>query len=350
MSRLTTFTHDPILDMDPWIGQRFISYRYTLVNALTGQPLRTLTPQFGGSLSHDTGRIVARSLSLSLGVADTAAINPLTDRIDMEMIVNRTAYPLGRYVFVSNPRQVYTSGELTNVSLVDEMFVIDQQMEIGYNASGKSSTSAIQDLVTPFGFGIDIEASPFTSVESWSAGTYRGQALSALALTGDYFQPWMGSDRRVHVIRSFDPAVRVPDFDFDAGRKVIREPITRESDILTAPNRFVVISNAGLDATQPVVGTADVPLTAPHSIPNRGFVLPSVVDLQVGDVGQAQAVAVNLSQRQAFERMDLETAPDPRHEAFNVIVYNDEAWLEIGWSLNLNPGGTMNHALRKAYA
>jgi len=74
-----------------------------------------------------------------------------------------------------------------------------------------------------------------------------------------------------------------------------------------------------------------------------------VLDLQLSDNSQAQAVAQGLVNRQTiFERVSLTTAPDPRHDSYNVIRWQGSNWLELGWSMALVEGGTMNHLLRRS--
>ena len=87
---------------------------------MTAGDLGDIHPIRGASLRHDTSQISKRSLGLSLGKADTAAINTLTDRVMPFMVIPGipcpdTAsgdWPLGRYLFVDNPRKVFTSGRL----------------------------------------------------------------------------------------------------------------------------------------------------------------------------------------------------------------------------------------------
>ena len=350
--QVTNFPHDPLLDLEPWHGQRQASFRFERINGVTGEKLGQVTPIRGATLTHDTTRTIKRQLSLSLGVADTAAINSITDRILPFMVFpNGSEYPLGRYMFTDTSRQVFTSGDLANVSLNDEMFLVDQQIETGFNASGSAVITAIVEVLTGLPVTFDLENTPFSSVESWSIGTNRGGILEALSVSGDYFSPWFGNDQKLHFIRTFDPATRIPDLDFDQHDRVLRDAILETDDLLTAPNRFIVVSNSAIDPEVAVTATADVPATAPHSITNRGFVIPLVQDLQLGDDSQAAAVVQGLSQRfTVFERVGLTTPPDPRHDSYNVIRWQGDLWLELAWSMNMVEGGAMSHLLRKAYS
>jgi hypothetical protein len=187
-------------------------------------------------------------------------------------------------------------------------------------------------------------------VGGWGAGTRRGQILEELSAQGDYFTPWMNNDGRFKMVRTFDPAGAVPQFDWDAGNKVIRDSIAKTSDVLQAPNRFVVISNSADASAAPVFGTYDVPPSAPHSITQRGFVIPAVFDLQIADTGQAEAAARNLGIRQTiFERYELATAPDPRHDSYDVIHWQGINWLELAWSITCLEGAPMRHIIRRSY-
>jgi hypothetical protein len=364
---LTTIPHDPLLDLDPWVGQRQASFRFARVNGLTGEVLADITPQRGqphaevsgyfgqgggAQLSHDTTRTIKRQLNISLGVQDMAAMDPVTDRIDVYMTFpSGVEYPLGRYMFTDFNRQVYSSGELGNTQLVDEMFLVDQQITHGISGVGKSAVVTIKEVLQGLPINVEIDPSPYISSDAWSAGVARGQILSALAVAGDYFSPWFGNDKVMHFIRSFDASGRVADLDFDYGNKVARAGILETDNLLTAPNQFVVVSNS----SQNGIGTAitasfDVPPNAPNSITRRGFVIASVNDLPVTSAAQALAMARNLSLRDApYERVGVITAPDPRHDSYQVIQWQGEKWLELAWDMDLIEGGTMSHILRKTY-
>lgn len=357
--RLTNFPPDPVLDLEPWVGQRQASYRFDLSNGVTGEKLGTITPLRDATLSHDTSRTIKRQLSLSLGVVDTAEVNTLTDRVTVFMTFPSGAeYPLGRFMFSDASRQVssagipapHTAGGLGNMTLNDEMFMVDQEIEKGINGAGKNVANLIKQLLESFSLTLEIQPTPFLSGSAWSAGTTRGSILETLSITGDYFSPWFGNDGAFHCIRIFDPFGLIPDFDFDTNNKVIRDPIVETDDLLTAPNVYIVISNGGSDPSTEVVGRSEIPPSAPHSKAQRGFSLPQVLDFQLQDNEQADAVARAVMTRSTvFERVTLTTPPDPRHDSYNIIRWRNDNWLELAWSLTLTPGGAMSHVLRKTY-
>ncbi len=349
---LTTVPHDPVLDLDPWVGQRQETYRFHRVHGVTGENLGDLHPYVGSTLNHDASATIPRRLDLVLGVEDTAAVDPLVERVDVFMVFpGGVEYPLGRYMYTDASHQITTAGEIGTVALTDEMFIIDQEIEEGVSTAGKSCEATIQGLLSGFDFHVVIEPSLGTSTQSWTVGTSRGSVLQALALAGGYFNPWFGNDGQLHFVQAFNPASRVPDFDWDRGNQVVQAGITETSDILTAPNRFVVISNNPSESESPVVGVADIPASAPHSFANRGFRIIQTTDIELADVASAQAVAQAKAERDTvFETTTLTTAPDPRHDSWQVVRWRGELWLELGWTLQLEPGGAHTHVLRKGYA
>lgn len=367
---LTNYPFDPLLDLAPWVGQRQCTYRFDLLNGTSGENKGEIHPIRGATLSHDTSRTIKRQLQLSLGVVDTALIDPVTDRVLVTMVFpGGQEYPLGRYMFTDESDQIFTTGELANVVLNDEMYLVDQAITQGFDGSTNSLSSAnpagtspaasiagwaitaiVQVLFNDLPVRIEIEPSPYTSTQSWAIGTKRGSIVESLALTGAYFSPWFGNDGFMHWIRAFNPANAIPDWDWDEGRQVMRGTITRSSNILNAPNRFVVISVAPAGNKEPTFAVANVPANAPHSFEKRGFIIADVRDVSAVTTDQCAAIAQNLAERQMiFETTTLDTAPDPRHDSYNVVKWQDALWLELAWTMRLTEGAPMSHTLRRSY-
>ncbi|SCG15545.1 hypothetical protein GA0070610_1779 [Micromonospora echinofusca] len=347
-----------LLDLPAHLGQRSASYRFDLIDGRTGVRRGALTPLRGSSpsLSHDGTSTIARRVSgLTLGVDDAARVNPVTDRIAVWMVLGdagRTEYPLGRYMIGDAADLVTSAGSTSPLTLFDEMFLVDQEMEIGFDAGGQLVDQAVARLLDGLPIGaVMVDATEFTSVSSWSPGTSRASALRDLAASGGYFMPWFGHQGLLRLRRAFDPASEAVTIDLDASGRVIRGSISRVSGLLDAPNRFVAVSNDPGSDAEPVVGVYDVPASAPHSIARRGFVLPKTVDVQVRSQAQATVYARTLGiQQTVYETVELSTPADPRHDAYDVVRWNGRRWLEVGWTLPLVPGGAMRHTLRRAYA
>ena len=363
---LLTQAQNGLFDLDPWAGQRESTFNFELINGVSGLVIAELHPSRDNppTLSHDTTRTIKRTLGpLVLDETDTALVDSVNNRVRVSMIIGEHTYPLGRYVFMDHTRIRTTRGHASTSVLGDEMFIVDQKIERGFSCrtqdiagvvvSGEVVESAITRLVFELPVVFTAEPTAFGSIGSWPQGTNRGRILDDLALDGDYFSPWFGNDYEMHVIRSFDPADRVPAFDWDANDVVMRDTITETSDLIDAANRIVVVSNTPSaigTSTLPVVGVYNIPSSAPHSLLNRGFVITDVRELQLTHQSQAIAIAANIGQRgTVFERTELSTALDPRHDSYDIIRWQGENWLELAWSLVLREGSDMRHVIRKAY-
>lgn len=355
---LVTDTRAPVLDLSAAVGQMTYTFRFALSDAVSGEELGDITPIRTGSIRHDTSSTTKRTLDLQLGKADTAAINTATDRISVYMSIPAAPnpdrivgdWPLGRYQFVDDTQAQYTSGYLSSPQLTDEMFLVDQEILKGVNGVGRGIPLVVADVLAGLPITLEMEPTPYNSADAWAIGARRGQILETLSVVGDWFSPWFDNLGRLRFIRTFDPALAVPSLDLDAGYRVISaSPPSRNNDLLSAPNTIVVTSNGPTSAT-PIVGIATVPVNAPNSVANRGFAIPRTYDMQLSDLGQAQAVAQGLAQRQAiYETVTLSTPADPRHDSYNVVHWQGDNWLELAWDMPLVAGSAMTHTMRRAF-
>lgn len=359
----------PDLDLAAHVGHRSATFRFDLRDGVTGEVKGVINPSRSSppSLTHDTSRAIARSLSpVLLTPADTARVNHMRDRVDLTMIVHGVDYPLGRYMFGDVTYLTLAGGRWLSASMFDEMFLVDQPISLGFTsvtqlppapAKVENVEQTIRRLLQDLPVDIHIEPTPFYSMGSWPAGTRRSAVIKDLAMFGDYLPPWFGNDGRLHIIRSFDPSTRVLDFTWDERQFVQQDSISEINDLVLTPNRIVVISNNtqtestdGSGVSLPVYSTYDIPSSAPHSIAGRGFVVPEHYEVPVASVAQAAALAANIGRRTAAnERVELITPPDPRHDSYNVVRWQGENWLELAWGMTLVEGGAMRHTLQRAY-
>lgn len=358
---LTTDEPSPQLDLADYVGQRRATFTFELVDAITGyreeiNPIRDSVP----TLTHDTARTIMRQLDgVFLSVADTAKFNSISSRLEIQMVLNGQSYPLGRYMPNSQLRAISTAGTRSFPAFYDESFIVDQEITASFGTENIGTSgvvtlqSTLKRFLAQYPVSYSIEPSNFTGVVSWPMGTRGGFIVQQLAIDGDWFAPWMDHSNVYRFIRTINPQTAIPTFDFDSGNKVFRSRVFESDNLIEAPNRFVVVSNGASSvgsSAATVVGTYDVPASAPHSIANRGFIMQKTVNRQLDSLTQAQAVAANLGQRYTiFETAELNTAPDPRHDSYDVIRWRGENWLEIAWRLPLVEGSQMNHVMRRNY-
>lgn len=338
------------LNLDANLGQRKATWTFLLVDGVSGQRLGELHPiREPASITHDVTRVIKRSVRIALDRTDVAEVDPIRDRVLPYMHVAGVAYPLGRFMFVDPTKTISTGGDRGIYNLLDEMFRIDQQLEQSF-ASTEPVDQAVRALITGLvSVGTSIEATEFPAVGGWSAGTQRGSVLATLAVQGDYETPWMDNRGRFVMVRVRDPDALAAELDLDTGNRVIQGSIGETGNLLQAPNRFVVTCNSGSATNAEIVGVYDVPAQAPHSITNRGFIIPAVFPMQLTSPAQAKAMATNIGIRQTvFEQADLETVPDPRHDGYQIIHWQGRNWLELAWNMTCDDGAPMRHTMRRA--
>lgn len=358
MTHLTSRRPDPRLELAAYVGQRAATFRFDLVDAVTGyrEPINPVADS-PPTLTHNTGRTVKRSITgLQLTRADTLKFNSITSRLEPFMILRGVEYPLGRYVPASQVRQRYTSGVTSVVGWFDEGIIVDQQLDTSFGpqapAITESVVSLLNRLLTPLPIDFYLEPTPYVSAGSWSIGARRGSVVETLAQDGDYLSPWFDHASVMQFKRSFDPATELPTFDLDEPGRVLRDRILETDDLTELPNRYIVIGNGTgvVGATGQIVGVADVPSSAPHSILNRGFIIPDIQTRQVTSAAQAAAQAQSLAlYRTAVEQVELLTPPDPRHDSYDVLRWQGANWLEVAWSLPMTEGAAMSHVAHRAY-
>lgn len=340
------------LDLLNAVSQRRATWRFDLINGVTDERLGTLTPYCDpASISHDTSRVIPRDLRINLAPSDLSEINSLTDRILAYMTIAGEDWPLGRFMFAADSLLKRTRGDDQSSALTDEMSLVDREILRGFTATGScdSSMRAVTDgLLLPM--GRTFAASPYTAQGGWQVGSRRGNILQVLASQGDLYPPWMDNNGVMRSVRVISPEGAVPDLSFDDGYPVVADSITDTNQLLDAPNRFVVVGNGSSSNDAAIVGVYDLPASASHSIAVRGFAIQQTISMQITSKIQAIAIAKASSAVYApAQEISVSTPPDPRHDGYQVIRYQDLNWLETAWSMTCEPGGDMTHTLRRNY-
>lgn len=349
---LVTAERTAELDLERCIGQRQATFRFDLINGTTEENLGQLYPiaDSPAALTHDTSRTIKRDLRLTLEPGDAVEINTLTDRILPSMLLAGRTWPLGRYMFTSDVKLRSTGGDDASLVLMDEMWLVDQEIQSGFSSTGTVDL-AITELLAGLPLaGVELEPSPYPAVGGWRIGSKRGQILNTLALLGDYETAWLANDGFLRMVRTIDPATALPTITWDDTNLVYADTVSETDNFTEAPNRFVVIGNGTASGAAELVGIYDVPPSAPHSISARGFVIQQTMDLGVKSVSQAQAAArsIGLSQT-VVAQLDATTAPDPRFDSYDVVRWDGVNWLDVAWSMELREGGDMTHSLRRGF-
>jgi hypothetical protein len=350
-------TSDDILNLAAGIGQRSATYRFELFSGRTGEELGVVHPKRESppSIEFSTTRTIKRTLTnVAFDPDESNLIDALSHRLRVIMVIGNVNHSLGQFIFTDSTRVRRSNGRPKDTSLMDYGFILDQPITSSFGVfTGENIATAVGRLLDRYGIvGRFVEGTSAIAGAPmvWGIGTSGAKILDDLATQGGYFSPYFDRAGFLQLRSVFDPAQRPYTVDFDAEpSRVIAGSIGENDDLLNAPNRFIVIDNANTDF--PIVGSYDVPSTAPHSIFNRGFVVPKVEDRQgMSSPAQAQETATAIGlQSTLFQRVNLSTPPDPRHDGYEIVHYDSENWLEIGWSLTCQEGGQMHHQLARAY-
>lgn len=312
-------------------------------------------------ITNSTESALKRSVSSVLLPPDESAdIDTIAARIRPSWVLqDGSEYPLGVFLFADASRSIFSFGDELSGTLVDQLFILDQELaaSLSYPA-GTIVTSALEDLAAQAGI-VSRHVIPSTQQLSypvaWKAGTSRLRAMTELATQIGYSSPYFDNTGTLQIVPAPNLATAMPTLtyskgDVDEGR-VYAETIVETDDLLRAPNLYVVIDNSA--TAGPIVGRYVVPASAPHSIPNRGFAVPRVVDLQgltSSSDADAAAQALAAEDGEAFVWATFSAAPDPRHDTFDVVEFLGETYREIGWSLTCAPGGPHTHNLRRIFS
>jgi hypothetical protein len=321
--------------------------------------LGEIHPQATAQISNDASQQIKRRLSNVMITADEYAdINPLSDRVKPYWVLeNDDELPLGVFLFADTASQRYTYGQTMTATLVDQGLVLTQELgaTLGFT-SGTTASEAITQTINAAGiYDADIGSSQFTlsspnAYEAGRAGTTYSKVLEELCLKAGYHSPYFSNDGTLIIREATNLSTATASYDYIDGGRIIAGTIVESNDLLNAPNRFLVIDTAA--TTGAVAYEYLIPETAPHSYESRGFYITKTVEAPgVGNVEQARSVAEAHYQQtpQAYETVGFLSPADPRHDTFDVVNYRGTNYLEIGWTLNLAPGGPMTHRATRVY-
>lgn len=317
------------------------------------------------SLTVDVSRSIKRTLTnLSLMPNEIEDIDVIRTSVKLIMLLtDGTEWPQGTFRWADVSRPIYSNmNGITYVggecSLIDQLMIVDQKLDrsVGY-APGTVITDAIAALLSELPIEFNVQAStaaitPTAEAIAWPIGTSRLKIINELATMIGYHDLYFDNAGVAQLASMPDPlsAAETDTLFYPEGSRVFLGSITRSTNLLDLPNRFIVVNNGA--TSTPVYGEYDVPADTPHSFENRGFFVTHVEDAQgVSTQTDAQNAAEALGRlwRFPYETVEFSGPPDPRHDHYDVIEFEGERYLELSWSMALRDGTDMNHTLRRTY-
>ena len=345
--------------LDLAAGQRQATFAFDLLDP-SGNVIGELHPVVDSapSIENNINRTIKRTMDgLVLNPAEAAAVNTLTDRVRPRMVLTVGSpldWPLGVFLFGGADTGVHSWGRDLSASMVDLTFILDQRVPatIAYD-QGTSIAAALAAQFVAAGISnylIDGVTTLFGAPVVWPAGTSRYAIMAEMAGMAGCFSPYF-DNRGVGRVKQVADLTTAPiDVTYDLGGRIFADTIVETDDLLTAPNRYIVIDSSA--SANPIVGVYDVPASAPFSAANRGFVVAKVIDvqgLQDQASANARAYAAYAEDSATFRWVSFGGAPDPRHDTFQVIDFLGDRYREQRWTMTLVDGAPMAHDLRRVY-
>jgi hypothetical protein len=348
---------DTLLDLDG-ISQRAEKVTFEVLDSslnVTG----TITPVHVGSVENNATAAIKRRLTgFRLSATDYNAVNTLTDRIRPSWVLSDgRKFPLGLFLFAdaSSPRRSW--GRELEATLVDQGLILSQPLSatVGFPTGTSVAAAAGQVAALAGVMGAAIDASPVvtSSPLAWPAGksgTTYSKVLDDLAALGGYYPAYFSNAGQLLLDTVVDVPTAAAALIYADGGRIVTDSIVEANDLLTAPNRYIVVDTSATDA--PITATYDIPANVPYSATRRGFVIPRFVDAPgIGSQAAALVLAAQIADSDvaAFETVQFSGPADPRHDTFDVVSFRGVNYLEVGWRLNLAAGGPHDHQLRRVY-
>lgn len=357
---VTPPTDDQLLDLQ--LGIRVAGFRFDLLDA-ANRHVGTLDVDVTDGyprITNNINRTIKRTLdNLVLPPAQVGDVNPLVHRVQPYMVFsNGSEFPLGIFLWADDTRRVHSFGSFGYGQMVDQGLILDQPSEKGAGyARGTHVAAALEAEFTKAGLTLwDIDPdidSVIGEAIGWPAGTHRSQIAAELCNLASAYSPFFSNAGLITVRKVDDLSTATPDLSYytDVRSRVLEDTITEGNNVLDAPNRYIVIDGSAPDS--PVVAYYDVPASAPHSKEQRGFVVATVINENglpsvAAALARAQA-AYGAGKEAALQHVSFSSPPDPRHDTFQIVAYNDVKYREQEWVLTCQDGSDMTHQLRRSY-
>lgn len=339
-----------LLDLDG-ISQRSETIRFDILDNFNTPTGRTLdvSREDVPSVTVDTDRSIKRTLD-GVTLLPSAVVDIFSERVRPVWVVDGEEYPLGVFLFAEDSDSIHTYGTLSECDLVDQALILDQDLSETVNYDQENITAALQEQANLAGIvstNIENTSADVAQPTAWAAGRdTRLKVMEDLCELAGFLPPYFDNDGTL-VCRS-TPDFSTPDFTYGLDTVVIADSIYASSDLLRAPNRYLVIDTGSPD--QEIAGIFDVPISLPFSIANRGFVVQKTIDMQgleSNAAAERAAQSAYLKDANTFGWLAFATTPKPDHDIFNTIAFDGDVYREQGWSLPLSAGSEMQHDCRK---
>lgn len=348
---------NPLLDLDPGIGQVASTFRWDIMDdagGVLGQIHPEITPV--PTMSNDTRSAVYRTVrGVRIRQEEFRHLDPYRDRVRPSMVLqDGTVWPLGIFL-ISVPSTPEGSIESTTVAtLLDRRYQLGQNMPHSYAIPNRGSVyDAMVEVAGFYGLTTGKIEPNFTQVSggpaNWAPDATGTTVMESLAQRCGYFPPHFDHFGDL-VLRSLDALRPGVGHRYDrASGRIVVGTLVPSANLLDAPNIFRVIGSGPTSGE--VYAEARVDPGQRNSVERTGREVIKVVRKQgVGSRDACLAVAQSLAAASASQYATAEFTgpPDPRHDTFDIVQIDDDVYREVAWSLEMRPGGPHSHTLVKS--
>lgn len=288
----------------------------------------------------------------------------LSDRLRPVLILDGTEYPLGQFLLTS-VRQIREGGRLFDRCEGYDLCFLAQRTRIEeklFIPAGARYIDWIQALLQRCGVELAIvEDSPevfSTDREDWEIGTPVLDILNGLLDELSYQSLWFDAEGAARISPVLEPTAKNIRHRYGPGREsgytLVREGYLREDDLFDVCNVFIVqCQNPELKTMMQAVSVNDDPGSA-LSVFQQGRIMAAPVRLDnIGSQAALQRYADRLRWRSmtAAQTTIVRTALNPVHQCGDILALEGDlapgVYEETGWAMELEPGGLMEHTLRR---
>lgn len=307
----------------------------------------------------DSGEI---KTSLSATFAAGSGINWLTDQIRAELVIDGVTSTLGYFLPASVREVENETTAYVEVEAYDRCWQVQtcRTEELLHLDAGEYYQNIIEQLLAAAGIGlisaVETDAVLAEDREDWQIGTSYLTIVNQLLGEINYKELWFDNSGAARLEPAAVPTAQMISHTYDASnvKSLLLPALSRETDLYSAPNVFLVIcSNA--DKEGPMVATSvnDNPQSPLSTVARGRRIVQQVRVNNIEDETALQAYADRLRNDSMIrgETIQITTALLPGYGVDDVagITWGDLTALAVekAWSMTLAVGGEMQHTLER---
>lgn len=303
---------------------------------------------------------------IPIALSGNFAVNPdvswLSDELQPVLEIDGVETSLGYYLPATVTEVETDSTRQVHVEAYDRCWKVrdNRLTRMVYFAAGTNYVTAVESLLVECGIAL-VLATPTTETlpvdrQDWLLGTSYLDIVNTLLAEINYKPLWFNSQGVAILEPRLTPSAKNIQHVLDSNsiKSLLLPQIEKTSDVYSSPNVFLCTC-ANPDRSATLVATAENNNPqSPLSVMRRGRRIVSAVN--VNDIA-SQAALQAYANRLLFESMvgeEIITVTTALLPGFGVgdvtaLHYGDTAaiCIESGWSMTLEPGGSMTHTLKK---